>query len=109
MLFRSEKARGASAVRIMYVHILPHISGDLVVTYALSFAFAIMNESGLSYLGLGIQPPDASFGKMLHDAQSCIFTAPWLIITPAVVLAFLSAGFMLISDGITAKKEESRV
>ncbi|MCR4626567.1 MAG: ABC transporter permease [Treponema sp.] len=101
----AEKARGASVLRIMFFHIFPNISTELLVTYSLSFATSIMSESGLSYLGLGIQPPDASFGKMLSDAQNSIFTSPWLIFVPAFVLALLIIGFTLISDGLTAGKE----
>ncbi|MGP1457775.1 MAG: ABC transporter permease [Treponema sp.] len=100
-----EKARGASTLRIMFVHIFPNILGDLLVTYSLSFASAIMNESGLSYLGLGVQPPAASFGKMLSDAQSSVFQAPWIILVPAGTLALLIIGFTLISDGITSLME----
>lgn len=105
-LVLAEKARGASSIRIMFLHILPNISSELVITYSLSFAFSIMNEAGLSYLGLGIQPPNASFGKMLNDAQSSIYTAPWLILVPAIFLSLLIMGFTLISDGITSAKEK---
>ena len=100
-----EKARGASTLRIMFIHIFPNTLGDLLVTYSLSFASAIMHESGLSYLGLGVQPPAASFGKMLSDAQSSVFQAPWIILVPAIALALLIIGFTLISDGITSQME----
>ena len=101
----AQKARGASVFRIMFLHIFPNISTELLVTYSLAFATSIMNESGLSYLGLGIQPPDASFGKMLSDAQNSIFQCPWIILVPAFVLALLIIGFTLISDGLTSSKE----
>lgn len=104
-LVMAEKARGASAIRIMFIHILPNISSELVITYSLSFAFSIMNEAGLSYLGLGVQPPNASFGKMLNDAQKSIFTTPHLILVPSITLALLVIGFTLISDGIISARE----
>lgn len=104
-LVLAQKARGASVFRIMFLHIFPNICTELLVTYSLAFASSIMSESGLSYLGLGIQPPDASFGKMLNDAQNSIFQSPWLIFVPAVSLALLIIGFTLIAEGFTSKRE----
>ncbi|QTQ11899.1 ABC transporter permease [Treponema parvum] len=104
----AERARGASPFRIIFMHILPNIYAELLITYSLSFAVSIMNEAGLSYLGLGVEPPYASFGKMLSDAQNFIFSAPWLIIVPAVFLVLLVTGFTLISDGITSVREAHR-
>ena len=57
-------------------------------------------ESGMSYLGLGVQPPDASFGKMLADAQAYITVAPWLIVFPALMLIFYILGLYFISEGL---------
>jgi len=100
-LVLAQKARGASVFRIVFIHIFPNICNELLVTYSLSFATSIMSESGLSYLGLGIQPPDASFGKMLSDAQGYIFQFPQGIFVPAFTLALLIIGFTLIGDGLT--------
>ena len=104
-LVLAQKARGASVMRIMFLHVLPNIRGELMVTYTLTFAISIMNESGLSYLGLGVQPPAASFGKMLSDAQSSIFQASWVILIPAFFLALLVIGFTLLSDGFISVHE----
>ena len=92
-------------MRIMFLHVLPNIRGELMVTYTLTFAISIMNESGLSYLGLGVQPPAASFGKKLSDAQSSIFQASWVILIPAFFLALLVIGFTLLSDGFISVQE----
>jgi peptide/nickel transport system permease protein len=57
-------------------------------------------ESGMSYLGLGVQPPDASFGKMLADSQAYIMKAPWLVIFPSLMLIFYILGLYFLSEGI---------
>jgi len=105
-LVLSARSRGASSLRIIMRHILPNIAQDLCVTFSLSFAYAVMNESGLSYLGLGVQPPEPSFGRMLSDAQNYILTSPWFIIVPAVALAVPVSGLMLIGDGMTGLKDK---
>jgi peptide/nickel transport system permease protein len=103
-LVMSARSRGASALRIMIHHILPNIRNDILTTFSISFAYAIMNETGLSYLGLGIQPPSPSFGRMLNDAQNYIMTSPWFILFPAIAVAIPVAGMMLIGDGISSLK-----
>ncbi len=97
---KAEKCRGASDLRIMVLHILPNIAGELLVTADLSFASAVMSEAGLSYLGLGIQPPEASFGKMLSEAQACILKAPWYVLVPAAAITILVMGANLMGDGL---------
>ncbi len=96
----ASKARGASNIRIMARHILPNISGDLIVTATVSFAMAVLSESGLSYLGLGTQPPYPSFGNMLNDAQRYILANPEGVLIPALCVTMLVLGFNLIGDGI---------
>lgn len=100
LFVKSARARGASHLRIMAVHILPNILPELLVTCSLSFALAILSESGLSYLGLGIQPPTPSFGRMLNDAQRFIFTDPKGVLIPAIFLSSLVLAFNLLGDGI---------
>lgn len=97
---KAEKVRGAGAMRIMFVHILPNLAGELTATASLAFAGAVMSEAGLSYLGMGIQPPDPSLGKMLSEAQNSILRAPWYVMVPAVVISLLVMGFNLMGDGI---------
>lgn len=101
---KAERVRGAGSLRIMFVHILPLLRSELVATASLSFASAVMSESGLSYLGLGVQPPSPSLGTMLSEAQDYIFIAPWYIFIPAAVITLLVMGFNLLGDGI---QEES--
>ena len=95
------KARGASDARIIFRHILPNIAGDLTVTATLNFSLAVLSESGLSYLGLGVQPPLVSFGRMLSEAQRFILTDFAGLLVPAIALVILALGFNLLGDGIS--------
>jgi peptide/nickel transport system permease protein len=101
----STKARGAGNIRIMIHHILPHIVPSLMVTASLTFATAVISEAGLSYLGLGIQPPTPSFGKMVSDAQPYIFQNPTYVLIPTLAITVLVLGFNLIGDGIQEVQE----
>ena len=97
---KAAKVRGAGDGRIIFLHILPHVTPDLIVTCSLGFAGAVMSEAGLSYLGLGIQPPTPSFGKMLSEAQACILQAGWYVLVPAAAITLLVMGFNLMGDGL---------
>ena len=97
---RAERIRGAGSVRIMYLHILPNILSELVATSSLSFASAIMSEAGLSYLGLGMQPPAPSLGIMLSEAQDYMLRSPWYVLIPTITIALLVIAFNLIGDGV---------
>lgn len=97
----ASKARGASDARIIFRHILPNIAGDLIVTATLNFSLAVLSESGLSYLGLGVQPPLVSFGRMLSEAQRFILTDIAGLLVPAIALVILALGFNLLGDGIS--------
>lgn len=97
---KAARVRGAGDGRILFRHILPHVAPDLIVTCALSFAGAVMSEAGLSYLGLGIQPPTPSFGKMLSEAQGSILQAGWYVLVPAAAITLLVMGFNLMGDGL---------
>ncbi|MCR5290571.1 MAG: ABC transporter permease [Treponema sp.] len=101
----ASQARGASVWRIIFVHIIPNITSELIVTFTLTFAYAVMSEAGLSYLGLGVQPPLPSFGRMLNEGQGYIFTAPWVILIPCLFLSLPIIGLTLISDSITAIRD----
>lgn len=94
------KVLGLPTSRIMLVHILPNISSSIYVTAALSFSSAILSEAGLSYLGLGLQPPLASWGKMLNEAQPYMIQAPLLAIIPGIMITIIVLGFNLLSDGL---------
>src|SRR6266567_3771641 len=83
---------GAGASRIVLRHILPNIAAPLIVQASVSLAYAILTEASLSYLGLGTQPPDPSWGTMLNEGRTYLETAPWMSIFPglAIMLAVLA-------------------
>ena len=97
---KSAKAKGASSIRIMYRHILPNIVSPLVVTATLAFSLAIIAEAALSYMGVGVQPPDPSWGTMLKDAQRFMISNPVYAIAPGVFISTLVLGFNLLGDGL---------
>ena len=92
------KLLGASRMRILFVHILPNIRATLLVTMAVGFNNAVLAEAGLSYLGLGVQPPNASLGRMLSEGQSYLRLSPWTVLFPGLILALCVLGVTLISD-----------
>jgi len=96
----SAKAIGRSNVGIIWKYILPNIRSSLIVQGTVQFAIAILAEAGLSYLGLGTQPPHASWGRMLNEAQTFMGTSPLLAIFPGVAIAFAVMGFNLLGDGL---------
>ena len=91
---------GASTLRILSVHILPNIAGAVVVqlTYALSIGMII--ESALSFLGLGVQPPDASLGSLLRQASVYLTFAPWLALSSGIVLSIAIMSVNLVGDAV---------
>lgn len=91
---------GVGRARILFVHILPNIFSVFWVSVMIGFNNAILAESGMSYLGIGVQPPDASLGKMLSDAQGYLQTAPWYALAPGLSIVWLVLGFALFSEGI---------
>ena len=91
---------GASERRVMWRHVLPNIAGPIAVATALAVAGAILAESTLSFLGLGIQPPAPSWGNMLSNAQEMVFTAPLTALWPGLAILLAVAGCTLIADGL---------
>jgi len=94
------KTIGVGPLRIMLRHILPQILPELLVAASTGFSSALLAEAGLSYLGLGVQPPEPSWGRMLNEAQGYLFRAPWYSLAPGLVLILAVLGFNLLSDGI---------
>ena len=94
------RVMGVKPLRIMTLHIFPNLVPQLLPATVIGLANMTLFESGMSYLGLGVQPPDASFGKMLSDAQAYIRVAPWLIVFPAMMLVFYILGLYFISEGL---------
>ncbi len=91
---------GKSKMRISIEHVLPNTSSVLIVQATIQFAIGILAEAGLSYLGLGTQPPAASWGKMLNEAQTFLHFAPQLAIYPGAAIAFTVLGLNLFGDGL---------
>lgn len=94
------RVAGRGPVAIAFVHVLPNIAPPLIVQATIQFAVAILAEAALSYLGLGAQPPLASWGRMLADAQPWLFNAPRLAIFPGVAIAVSVLGLNLVGDGL---------
>ncbi len=91
---------GMSEWAIVFRHVLPNILSPLIIQGTIQFAVAILAEAGLSYLGLGTQPPHASWGRMLNEAQTFMASAPWMAIFPGVAIALAVLGFNLLGDGL---------
>jgi peptide/nickel transport system permease protein len=85
---------------ILVRHILPNISGPVIVQTSLSLAFAILSEAALSFLGLGIQPPEPSWGRMLFDAQGFVHRAWWMSVFPGAAIFVTALAFNLLGDGV---------
>ncbi len=94
------RASSLSEWAIAWRHVLPNILSPLLIQGTIQFAVAIIAEAGLSYLGLGTQPPNASWGRMLNEAQTYMGAAPWLAIFPGVAIAWAVLGFNLLGDGL---------
>ncbi len=87
-------------IRIMAVHIFPNLLSQIIPAIVIGLANMTLFESAMSYLGLGVQPPHASFGKILSDSQSYITRAPWLFIFPSLALIIYILGLYFISEGV---------
>ncbi|HOQ98874.1 MAG TPA: ABC transporter permease [Anaerolineae bacterium] len=94
------RAAGARPGRILWRHILPNGLSPLIVQATVAFGGAILAEAALSYLGLGVQPPDPSWGQMLNDARNYPTVAPWLAVFPGLIIAVTVLGFNLLGDGL---------
>lgn len=92
------RALGASDLRIVLRHILPNVGSALLVQFSVSLAGAILAEASLSYLGVGLQPPHPSWGRMLREAQAFGSLAPWLVLAPGLFIAAAVVGFNLLGD-----------
>lgn len=107
----ASRVSGGSVGRILLVHILPNIAGAAIVqaTYAISVAMLV--ESALSFLGLGVQPPDASLGSLLREGSIYLVIAPWLVFAPGFILALAILSVNLLGDGLrdTLDPREARL
>jgi peptide/nickel transport system permease protein len=94
------RAAGKTKWAITWEHVLPNVASVLIVQATVQFAIAILAEAALSYLGLGTQPPNPSWGRMLNEAQSQMFQAPMLAVYPGVAIALAVLGLNLMGDGL---------
>lgn len=97
---RSARVMGVSSGRIIFFHILPNTAVSILTTAAVTFNNAVLSEAGLSYLGLGIQPPIPSLGRMLSEAQSYLMTAPWYALFPGIIIIVIILGFSMVGEGL---------
>ena len=94
------RALGVGSVRIMVRHILPNVFQPVVVLMAVGVGAAILSEAALSFLGVGIQPPEPSLGLMINDARSFLGSDPYLLFFPGLAIVLTVLGFLLVGDGL---------
>ena len=95
---KNAKLMGASDTRIMFVHILPNTKAILLSSITIGFNNAVLAEAGMSYLQLGVQPPDPSLGRMLSEAGSYLFMSPWCAIFPGIMIVLSVIGISLMNE-----------
>ena len=93
-------AVGLRPPRIILRHVLPNVLSPLIVQISLAAAMAMLAEASLSFLGLGVQPPDASWGSMIERGFRHIAAAPWLTVFPGLLIALTVLAFNLLGDGL---------
>lgn len=81
-------------------HIVPNLVEQIIVAVTISFSTAMLSEAGLSYLGLGVVPPDPSWGRMLKESQAYFTRAPWYMLATGTAITLLVFGFTLFGDGL---------
>lgn len=97
---KASQVTGARASRILLQHVLPNIAAPLIVQTSVSLAFAILSEAALSFLGLGAQPPDPTWGRMLFDAKGYLVQAWWMAVLPGLVVLLTVLSFNLLGDSL---------
>ena len=105
---KSARVLGYSSPRILGRHIMPNVFAPIVVQVALSLSWAILTESGLSFLGLGTQPPDASLGLMVSEAQALAAFAWWSLAFPSIFITIVVIGLNLVGDGLRDALDPAR-
>lgn len=95
---KNARLMGASHIRIMFLHILPNTRPIFLSTIMIGFNNAILAEAGMSYLSLGVQPPNPSLGRMLSESQGYLLKAPWFAIFPGLMIVITVLGFSLLNE-----------
>jgi peptide/nickel transport system permease protein len=98
--FESAISAGAGHVRLLFFHLLPNVLPTLIVFGTLGISTAVLAAAGLSFLGLGAQPPEPEWGFMLSSSRDLISRAPWMMIFPGCAIAITVLGFNLLGDGV---------
>ena len=96
----SAVAIGASTPRILFAHVFPNIVAPLIVLTSLNFAFAVLAEASLAFLGLGNKPPAPSWGSMVSTSYGFLQLAPWAPLAPGIAIGLAVLGFNLLGDGL---------
>ncbi len=104
---RAARLMGVSDGRIIFLHILPNTWPVLLSGLTIGFNNAVLAEASMSYLGIGVTPPDTSLGRMISEAQSYFTTAPWLILFPALVMILMILGVGMVGEGIRERLGET--
>ncbi|WP_240793992.1 ABC transporter permease [Pseudorhodobacter turbinis] len=94
---------GATPARVYLRHILPNVASTLIVSMTLTFPEIILMESGLSFLGLGVQPPESSLGNMVGFGREYLTRAPWIMLGPAFVIMMTTLSISLVGDWLRDK------
>lgn len=102
---KSARIMGAGSFRIIFAHILPNAMVSILTAAAIGFNNAVLAEASMSYLGLGVQPPEASLGRMLSEAQSFLSIMPWYAIFPGIAIILIILGLSMVSEGLRAMEE----
>ncbi len=97
---KNAKLMGAGNMRILFVHILPNTVPVMLSSITIGFNNAVLAEASMSFLGMGVQPPDPSLGRMLNEAQAYLTRAPWYAMFTGLAIILLILGFGLLSDGL---------
>jgi peptide/nickel transport system permease protein len=97
---RAARALGLSDVRVIFRHMLPNAIAPVLVSATIAVASAILTESALSYLGFGVQPPNASWGNILSDGRTFLFDAPWLFVVPGGAILVVVLAFNLVGESL---------
>ena len=101
---KSARLMGASSFRIMFRHILPNTIPVLLPAVTIGFNNAVLAEASMSYLGIGVQPPDASLGRMLSEAQIYLKNAPWYVLFVGLTMVLLILGFSMLGEGLQQRR-----
>jgi peptide/nickel transport system permease protein len=94
------RAVGCSAPRVLFIHILPNVTAPVIVQLTIGFSWCILTEAGLTYLGFGAQPPDASWGMVLNEGRNTFLVSPWPSLFAGIIIGIAVLGFNLLGDGL---------